>query len=309
MRKLTCSGGVVARSRAVAALAVGVSVVVLAAAVPVASAALHPGHYILNTFTSGSPGGPAGGYETCKNPKTQRIVTGGSFFHALGQGPDPNNAQTYFIGSSAATFDAKGWYADGASIASYLTITTQCLPKSQVGTYSLRKHTFNVSSGHTGGGYVKCPRGQRIVTGGAFWHFAHQGPDPGTDPGALGSSSATFDAKGWYADGVAFSSAQLTITALCLPPSRIGSYTLKHITFKPGAGGVAGGYLKCPKKQGIVAGGAFWHKPGKGPDPNNALVDVLGSSAATFDAKGWYADGATNNTSLQLTAVAQCLPM
>jgi hypothetical protein len=307
MRGLTRRGWVMARSRVVAALGVGVSVGALAAVVPVASAALHPGHYILHKVTLGGTGA-AGSYLTCKNPKKQRVVTGGAFWHAPGQGPDPSNAATYLLGSSAATFDAKGWYADGESVASSLTITAQCLPKSEVGTYTLRKHTYTVASGDVAGGYVKCPRGQRIVTGGAFWHQPGQGPDPSSDPGYLTSSSATFDAKGWYADGpAAFGGGQLTITALCLPASHIGKYTLKKTTLTPSSG-VAGGYLKCPNKQGIVAGGAFWHAPGQGPDPNNARQAALGSSAATFDAKGWYADGQANN-GLQLTLVAQCLPM
>jgi hypothetical protein len=310
MRKVIGGGGMVARSRAVAALAVGVSVLALAAAVPVAGAALHPGHYVLNTVTlDDSSGGPAGSYLTCKNPKKQRIVTGGSFWHAQGQGPDPNNALTAVMSSSAATFDAKGWFADGGSSSSFLTITAQCLPKSVVGKYTLKTHTFTVSSGNAAGGYVKCPSTQRIVTGGAFWHQPGVGPDPSNPGGETGSSSATFDAKGWYADGWTPIGGQLTITALCLPQSRIGKYTLKKTTLKPSGAGVAGGYLKCPKKQGIVAGGAFWHKPGKGPDPSNANFDELGSSAATFDAKGWYADGLTGRSTDQLTLVAQCLPM
>jgi hypothetical protein len=280
------------------------------AVVSPARAVLHPGQYSLNTLTlDHAHANPGGSYLTCKNPSTQRVVTGGTFWHLPGQGPNASYAYAYEMGSSAATFDARGWYADGAGDFSSMTITALCLPKSQVGNYTLKTRTFDVSAGGAAGGYVKCPQTQRIVTGGAFWHRPGQGPDPSTDPGLIGSSSATFDAKGWYADGQTFTTSQLTITALCLPMTRIGTYTLRKTTLNQ-AHGVAGGYLKCPTSQRIVAGGAFWHQPEQGPDPSNALMDDLGSSAATFDARGWYADGRGSSSSPteQLTLVAQCLP-
>jgi hypothetical protein len=295
-------------------LALVVSSAALAALPPAASAALHPGQYTLNTLTlHDSSSGPVGSYLKCKNPSNQRIVTGGSFWHAKGQGPDPSNASSDNVGSSVAALHAKGWYADGfASVGRELTITALCLPKSQVGTYTVKTTTFDVLSGNAAGGYVSCPPNQRIVTGGAFWHQPGKGPDPNLASNYfMGSSSATFNAKGWYADGWTLLDSQLTITAMCLPMSRIGNYTLKQTTVNQASGGFAGGYLKCPRKQRIVAGGAFWHQPGMGPDPSNALNDMLGSSAATFDAKGWYADGQASfgSSSLQLTIVAQCLPM
>jgi hypothetical protein len=293
-----------------AVFALVASFVALASQAPVATAALHPGQYTLNTLTLDDlGGGPAGSYLTCKNPSKQRIVTGGSFWHASGLGPDPNNADMYVMSSSEATFDATSWFGDGASISSssdFLTITALCLPKSQVGTYTLKYHSFR-AVGNIAGGYVKCPRGQRVVTGGAFWHQKGKGPDASNPGGEIGSSSVTFDAKGWYGDGFTPVGDQLTVTALCLPSSRVGNYTLKKETLPAGSNGVAGGYLKCPKNHLIVAGGAFWHAPGKGPNPSNALQDQLGSSAATFDAKGWYADG-DGTSSLRLTIVAQCLP-
>jgi hypothetical protein len=271
---------------------------------------LHPGHYILNTVTLDDAGAnPAGSYLTCKDPKKQRIVTGGSFWHQSGQGPDPGTAFAYELGSSAATFDAKGWYADGFSFATeQLTITALCLPKSQVGPYTLRTRTLNVAAHNAAGGSVKCPLKQRIVTGGAFWHQPGLGPDPSNAVNDhLGSSNPTLNGKGWYADGATSVASRLTITALCLPESQVGSYTLKKKTFTPSVMGGTGGYLKCPKNQRIVGGGAFWHRAGKGPAPRNAKNSFLGSSTATFDAKGWYADG-DGRTGSQLTVVAQCLP-
>lgn len=284
----------------------------VAARAPAASAALHPGQYTLNTVTLAAGTGVAGSYLTCKNPKRQRIVTGGSFWHAQGQGPDPNNADADIMGSSSATFDAKGWYADGRADNLFLTITALCLPKSQVGTYALRTQTFDVSADKSTGGYVTCPNKQRIVTGGAYWHQPGKGPDPNTNAHNLAyiaSSSATLDAKGWYADGWNHRASQLTVTALCLPNSQVGRYALRTKTFSRQANGTAGGYLKCPAGQRIVAGGAYWHQPGQGPNPANAPNVTLGSSAATFDAKGWYADGRADSSTSQLTIVAQCLPL
>ena len=265
---------VASRRRMASAAVVGLlaSLAAVAGQAPAASAALHPGQYTLSTLTlAAGSDSIAGSYLACKNPSRQRIATGGSFWHAQGQGPDPNNGDASRMGSSSATFDAKGWYADGHAVNGlFLTITALCLPKSQLGTYAVRTHTFDVSAGNSAGGYVKCPPKQRIVTGGAFWHQPGQGPDPTTNSGYVASSSATFDAKGWYADGWTHHASQLTVTALCLPRSQVGTYTLKTETFNPRANGTAGGYLKCPARQRIVAGGAFWHQPGEGPDPNNA---------------------------------------
>ena len=97
---------------------------------------------------------------------------------------------------------------------------------------------------------------------------------------------------------------------MCLPLRRIGAYTLKTTTLDgvPESNGddYAGNYLSCPKNERIVAGGAFWHQPGQGPDFNG--VHWLSSSTPTTDGKGWYADGATATAGDELTIVAQCLP-
>jgi hypothetical protein len=283
------------------------SLVAILSAAPAANAALHPGQYTLKKLTLDDSSGVAGSYLSC--PKKQEIVTGGAFWHQSGQGPDPSNAIVADIGSSAATFDATGWYADAeTAFALQLTITAQCLPKSQVGTYTLKKKTLKASANSTAGSYVRCPKNDRIVTGGAFWHQHGKGPDVNNAANDyISSSSATFDAKGWYADGWTNAARELTITALCLPKSQVGTYTLRKLTLSASAFSDAGSYLTCPKKQRIVAGGAFWHQPGKGPDPSNAAHYWIGSSAATFDAKGWYADGGTGIGS-QLTITALCLP-
>lgn len=60
--------------------------------------------------------------------------------------------------------------------------------------------------------------------------------------------------------------------------------------------------------QRIVAGG-FWHEPGEGPGPHNAPFAGLGSSAAPFDAEGWYARRcySVKLSRQELTIVARCL--
>ena len=303
--------------------AVAAIVVVAASWVAVAASAttvLHPGQYTLTTATLQNPGFRVGGYLACKNANTHRLVAGGGFWHAPGEGPAPINADEHAEGSSTVTSDGKGWYADekgagprAGDDGEVFTMVALCLPKAQVGTYTVRTVTYDVSAGAAAGNYVSCPASQRIVTGGAYWHAAGEAPDPNNDPGYISSSTPTTDGKGWYADGLAFTNGQLTITAFCLPLRRIGAYTLKTATLDAVEQGESqnyyvGNYLSCPKNKRIVAGGAFWHLPGKGPDLNNAREHSLSSSTPTTDGKGWYADGDTATEGEELTLVAQCLP-
>ncbi len=293
-------------SRPVAIAAFVATASALAITAPLAGAQLHPGSYTLKTVDLNvSAQSSGGGYLAC--PTGQRIVSGGAYWHQPGQGPDASNPAGNSLGSSTPTTDGKGWYADGGTEgAQQLTITALCLPRSQVGKYTLK--TVDLSSSDTAGGYLACPTGQRIVSGGAYWHAPGQGPDPSSVDDWIGSSTPTTDGKGWYADGFTDSARQLTITALCLPKQQIGTYTLKTVNLNTGAdGGRAGGYLKCPKKQRIVSGGAYWHPPGQGPAPSSAGTDQMGSSTATTDGKGWYADG-VGPPDLQLTITALCLP-
>ena len=144
-----------------------------------ATAVLHPGKYTLRTVTllQDPNSTSVGGYLACKNPNTHRLVAGGGYWHAPGKGPTPSSADPHLLGSSAVTTDGKRWYADarvtgpsGGGGGEAFTMVALCLPKAQVGTYTLRTVTYDVAGGAKAGNYVGCPANQRIVTGGAYWH-------------------------------------------------------------------------------------------------------------------------------------------
>ncbi len=176
------------------------------------------------------------------------------------------------------------------------------------GQYKLRTTDLTAGFGQSVGGYLACPKGKRIVTGGAFWHRPGEGPDAQL-AGYLTSSTPTTNGKGWYASGLNGDGTQLQlrIVALCLPKAKVGKYTVKTQDLGAADGTNVGNYLSCPSGKRIVAGGAFWHRPGEGPDAQ--LTAFLKSSTSTTDGKGWYASGRNSDGfQLRLRIVAQCLP-
>jgi hypothetical protein len=175
------------------------------------------------------------------------------------------------------------------------------------GKYKLRTIDLTAGDGASVGNYLSCPKGKRIVSGGAFWHRPGQGRDA-QPPAFLRSSTATTDGKGWYAAGRNDDDLQLQlrIVALCLPKKKVGTYSLRTQDLVVASGGGAGGYVSCPSGKRIVGGGAFWHRPGEGPDAQ--LGGYLDSSTATTNGQGWYASGRNFDVdTLQLRLVAQCV--
>jgi hypothetical protein len=177
--------------------------------------------FSIPTFQAG------GGYVGCR--EGSRVITGGAFPSGAVTSPNPSREDLYLTGSSA-TFTADGWYGAGLAVvpgAGDLVVWAQCLPTSssrKVGSndlklYELRTQTFVVGPDQAGGGYVSCPAGSRVVTGGAFWDSGGMGPDPLDDQVRLTGSSATFAADGWYGAGANLSgvSRDLIVAALCLP--------------------------------------------------------------------------------------------
>ena len=159
---------------------------------------------------------PPGGYISC--PTGYRAYTGGAFMHKPGRLSEPGDTWLY---NSTATFDGKGWYADGLRslnrIPQDLTVVAHCLPRAQLQQARLVVRNIDVGERfETVGSYVSCPPRHRVITGGAFWHRVGQPLDPEHPAGTVVSSSATFDAKGWFAAGIA-KNARLTIVARCLP--------------------------------------------------------------------------------------------
>jgi hypothetical protein len=275
-----------------------------------AAEALSPGRYAVKTANFAvSARTFNGNYLSC--PKGDRIVPGGGFWHASGSGkpiPDPG-AQ---LANSTPTTDGKGWYATGFNLsftqALKLEEVALCLPAKRVGHYAVRTKDFTVSPQQFGGNYLSCPKGDRIVTGGAFWHASGSGT-PSPDGGFLTNSTPTTDGKGWYATGQNGSGATLDLeeVALCLPSKQVGKYTVKTHNFTVSNQKFGGGKLSCPKGARVVAGGAFWHAKGSGKPV--ARLGYIANSTPVSRGKGYYATG-ENYFSIkkaQLEEVVLCL--
>ncbi len=200
--------------------------------------------------------GSTGNYVPC--PAGHRIVSGGAFWHLPNQPPTAQDAEAW-ISSSTPTEDGGGWYADGANNTAtprVLTIIAHCLPSASVGGYSIHAQDLPASNA-IAGGYLPCPDGQRIVTGGAFWHEPGQGPnvaDAGASP--LSSSTPMPDARGWYADGRTFvANRRLRAVAACVVPRTSQGTTpivTPAATATPAAttGQRAAALARCKKKKG-----------------------------------------------------------
>ncbi len=177
------------------------------------------------------------------------------------------------------------------------------------GSYVAKTTNFSVSPRTFNGNYLSCPNGDRVVTGGGFWH-ASGSAKPLTGGGLLGNSTPTTDGKGWYATGYNASFTQtrdLEEVALCLPGKRVGHYVVKTKNFTIANTQFGGDYVRCPKGDRVVAGGAFWHAGGSGtPLASGGFVT---NSTPTTDGKGWYATGQNiSGATADLEEVAQCLP-
>lgn len=271
--------------------------------------AFTPGQYATKTtsFTV-APRTFFGDYLSC--PKGDRTVTGGGFWHSTGSGkPLPGGG---LLANSTPTTDGKGWYATGynASFTSTrdLEEVVLCMPAKRVGKYAVKTKNFSIDNTQFGGSYLSCPKGDRVVTGGAFWHASGSGT-PLPSGGFITNSTPTTDGKGWYATGQnsAGSTADLEEVALCLPAKQLGKYAVKTHNFTVSPQKFGGGSLSCPKGSRITAGGAFWHARGSGKPV--ARLGYIANSSPTGHGKGWYATGnsyfATKKS--QLEEVVLCL--
>ena len=170
-------------------------------------------------------------------------------------------------------------------------------------------HAGATDGGQVAGGYVSCPAGYKVFTGGAFWW--RNSPDEfliGDSTLTLNGSTPTFDGNGWYADGLNFNDAvdaNLRVIARCLPEGRLDKVKLRKKTVGVSAAGPVDRRVACPDGTRIISGGAFWHNPGAAPDWTGAF-DRLASSGPT-SARAWYAAGAPQVGPRRLTVVARCL--
>ncbi len=286
------SGSILSRTfRGVALVVAG-----LLLTAPVSAHVGHGTYRIETVDLTAAPGAWVGGYVACQRNK--RAISGGALWHRQDQDVQPS--LTVWLTDSTITSDGKGYYAAGWNLTDTetlrLTITVICLASSSVGSYTLRTKELDIAHPDFGGGYVACPKGKRIVGGGAYWH-----EDPDTGPGRnsayLTASTPTSDGKGWYASGRRAQSnpvIRLRLQALCVPKAKVATYTLRTETFDVPDGFSFGQFFSCPKGKRVVAGGAYWSDiPNRGPDYRDNVRTT--SSTPTSDGLGWYAQG-TNLT-------------
>jgi len=87
-----------------------------------------------------------------------------------------------------------------------------------------------------------------------------------------------------------------------------GAYKTKQasIVVAPGASGAV--TASCPTGYLVLTGGAYWH-PLNTTVSDPSIYTTLRSSSPTSKLTGWYGTGINHhNQSMQLTAVAQCMP-
>lgn len=152
-----------------------------------------------------------------------------------------------------------------------------------------------------------CPNGDRMLTGGAYWHRSGENGAPLY--AWILSSAPTADAQGWYVTGRNDQDETLVLTTLvkCLPQSAVGTYTVKtrEVTVDPHHAGNAD--LRCKSGQKVITGGGVWHRPGAKPRPI-AMAHLSMSFPDTLEA-GWTAVGRNDGDSpLVLRVTAFCLP-
>lgn len=181
------------------------------------------------------------------------------------------------------------------------------------GSYSLKTVDLAASPGQRPSVWLKCGRGKRVVTGGAFWHVPGQGPTAGLGVWLQSSTPDYGSMNYWYAAGYNYGATTLAlqVVILCLPAADVGAVTVVTqdlaVPNAPQPGNTAGNYVACPSGQKAVTGGAYWHRPARGAD--SSLSAVVQSSTVTTDGRGWYAAGANYSPdTLVMTIVVKCLP-
>jgi hypothetical protein len=284
-------------------------VIALVAVDAPATAAIHPGDYVVKQRdipVAGTDPGFGGGSVRCG--KGRRVVTGGAFWHRAGDGPDATLDAN--IASSAPMPNGRRWFAAGINHEPEeltFTIVAYCLSADAVGTYGVRKTVVTFFDNDVRARNQRCGPGRRVVTGGAFWHHPGGPPDPGV-LGYLRSSTPDPDGKGWYAVGDGRETElRLTIIALCLPIGSIGPYRLRTLDVPNAHGDPSGDAVSCGAGKRAVPGGAYWHRPGEGRDASFSAW--LKASVPRNAGRRWYADGWNDDSeALLLRIVALCLP-
>ena len=229
---------------------------------------------------------------TANCPSGQKMVTGGAYFHpTTSRVSDPTLSTE--IRSSAPKLDQTGWYATGknkAGVTLAFTTSVKCLPKSAIGTYTVRKREVTVDGHRPGNADLKCKTGQIAVAAGGAWHKPGLNPKPGLNA-RVTFSMPDFRAEGWSVGGQNDSSSTLVlrVTVYCVPTSVLGGgYTSSSGAGVPMLPGTAlEVYQACGVGTYAIAAGVGW-----GYDGSSSLgfdiANTIQSSGPTDYGTDWY---------------------
>jgi hypothetical protein len=303
------------RPASVAAVIALVMACPLIASGPATAAKITKADVVSSTLVSSSIQIPfaayGGGYISCL--AHQRALTGGAYWNATGQGPQPGIADQGYLANSTVTDNDKGWYADGfhRSDAGALSFTQnfRCLPKDRLEQGKLSQKTVSASDFRKADALARCPSGTRVYTGGSYFHKQGEPPSPTVTGGSRTSASfPTKQGKGWYASGTGSVAEKdrLTVLAWCLPKDRLGPVQVFDTTQTLGDSQDGGGYIGCPGGTAALTGGAYWRRPGK--DVQHSIgAGILSGSSFSSDVLSWYVAGQSAGDSHKLTTVVRCI--
>jgi hypothetical protein len=158
-----------------------------------------------------------------------------------------------------------------------------------------------------GGGYVSCPAGTKIFTGGAYLYRTGLDPQPAAPRRAhVTSSTPTEDGNGWYADAVSRGNTELTLRTVlrCLPGLTTADVVWQSETItREDSGGEK--TARCPDGYRAISGGTYFSTPGGGVEPDNAPSKVM-NSTPTADGRGWFGR-AVAFAELDITVAVRCM--
>ena len=220
-------------------------------------------------------------------PSADRILDGGGFWHMPGGNQVVDSGPVIDSSPVSAGGTAVRWVADAynrTNSVSDFKVVLLCLPSTAFGSaYTLITKDVPFSAAGSAGGYLKCPTGTKVATGGAYLHAAYP-PGPFA---YVRASTPTLDGNGWYAYGTADGPITLTIAAVCLSPTVIGTVSF-HTSNKVPNGQQLLVTVKCSSGQRIVTGGVFWHKVGN-PALDSTVAGEIDGGYALPSGRGWRA--------------------
>ncbi len=153
---------------------------------------------------------------------------------------------------------------------------------------------------------VACPSGDRVVSGGAYWHRQGQNGDP-TLNAVIVSSSPSTDTLGWFAVGANQDNEPLvfTVEAQCLPRGSIGKYHVFTADRTVAAHTTVEAQPLCPSGEVVVTGGAAWHRTGHAPASGLSAELTTSVRWESWDAAGYN----TGSSPLHLLVTSLCRPL